>query len=417
MSLGKGLFQAVFKHMPTPAFVINKDSADIIEHNNTFSDLFISSASPIIPENWLQLSPNTHSIEQWQSLTEKAQSGKLRVQEHLSMGEKTLQANLELQNIDEEHLLVCIYSDVHIDIAIAENKLLQFALSESASGLWVRDSVADHIECSASLCDLLGYSLENSPRTIADWHKMVHPDDSEKLKVVVEQHIEEGTKSYEHCYRIIKQGDEACYWVKERGFAYAWDCNSRIIQSVGFIEDISAQKELEDHLRKMATFDELTGLLTHAAAMTHFNKQLELAKRQYTQLTMMKINLGADDNLDLETLSQADKHTAIKKISENIYNTIRNSDILARVASGQLLLLLPNTSMVNAKSLLARLAEKIENLEVQLEQGSKHKLSICAGVATFPADGENIEELSESANLALDACMIMEANTVEDLED
>jgi len=412
MSLGKNFFQSVFKRMSTPAFVIHKDTGEIIEHNNTFNDLFIHSSHDT-PNNWLQLSPTTKSLEQWQVLNKKVPVDKnLRVQENLALGKNDVQTDLELQRVDDQYLLVCLYSNEHIDIAIAENNLFKFALSESASGLWVWDVITDYVECSQSLCDLLGCSPEDSPKSTDSWHELVHPDDSKELRSIVTQHIEEGSKSYEASYRIIKANDESC-WVKERGCAYAWNSNSKIIKSVGFIEDISVQKELENHLRKQATFDELTGLLTHAAAMTHFNKQLELAKRQYTQLTMMKINLGSDGNLNLETLSQHDKDIAVKKISESLYNTIRNSDILARVASGQLLLLLPNTNMSNAQNLLIRLAEKIEKLEVELEQGSKHNLSICAGVSTFPEDGETIEELSESANLALEACLIQKANVVE----
>ncbi len=69
--------------------------------------------------------------------------------------------------------------------------------------------------------------------------------------------------------------------------------------------------------------------------------------------------------------------------------------------------------MSNAQNLLTRLAKKIEDLDVELEHGSEHNLSICAGVSTFPEDGETIEELSESANLALEACLIQKANVVE----
>ncbi len=81
MSLGKSFFQSIFKQMSTPAFVVHKDSGDIIEHNNTFNDLFTHS-SHNMPQNWLQLSPTTKSIEQWQTLNNKVEIGKtLRVQE------------------------------------------------------------------------------------------------------------------------------------------------------------------------------------------------------------------------------------------------------------------------------------------------------------------------------------------------
>ncbi|TBR43563.1 diguanylate cyclase [Marinomonas agarivorans] len=412
MASAPSFFQSAFSNMPTPAFIVSKATGEIMECNNAFHNLF-DHTSYEVPANWQGLSQTSSTLEQWQHLIDNLDADKkLHIEDHIKFGQDTLDMDLELQSIDEAHILVCLYSKEHIDLAIAENHLLKFVLSESTCGFWVWEVKTDYIECSQPLCELLDCSLTDSPKSTEAWYAFVHPDDQAALKNIVDQHIAENSKNYEASYRIINSKKQSI-WVKERGFAYSRDSNNNIIKSAGFIENINAQKELEEHLRRQATFDEITGLLTYAAAMTHFNKQLELAKRQYTQLSIMKIIMGTDQSENLDTFSQEDKNAIVKTTSEHLYNAIRNSDILARLSSGQLLLLLPNTNMQNAQNLLVRLTKTIEEQKLMLSDGATCHLAIRAGVATFPEDGENIEELLENANIALSTCLPQTLNVTE----
>lgn len=400
MSANNRFFQNAFKLMPTSAFILHKTSGDILEHNQAFADVF-NKQEHDLPTNWLSLSQNTQTKAQWQSFSQTMQSDKAaRCCDTLLLGEKEIKSELHFQELDEEHFLVCLYSAEHLDLASAENSLLKLALSESSSGLWVWDIETDAVECSESLCDLIGCSVQSSPKSTATWHCLVHPEDLANLKQIVEQHIADASKNYEASYRIL-QGNGNYLWVKERGLIYAVNSDNSIAKTVGFIEDISSQKKLEKHLRRQATFDDLTGLLTHSAATTHFKKQLGLAKRQYTPLTMVKINLNADGALS--QLIYEEKNQIIKMAAKDLYRNIREGDILARVASDKLLLLLPNTNVKDAKQMLDEAINSVHSLNFTKKDGDSHALSICAGVATFPEDGETIEELAESANNAVEA--------------
>lgn len=400
MSVSNHVFKNAFKLTPTPAFVLDKISGEILEHNQNFADIFTKQDS-IQPTNWLELSLSTQNINQWQAFSDAMQKQQSSpCHEVLRLGDKQIKVELHFKNLDEEHFLVSLYSGEHLDIASNENSLLKLALSESSSGIWVWDIASDAVECSQSLCDLIGCSMQSSPKSTATWHCLVHPEDLANLKQIVESHIAQATKSYEASYRIL-QGNGNYLWVKERGLTYAVNSDHTIAKTVGFIEDISSQKKLEQHLRRQATFDDLTGLLTHSAATTHFNKQLGLAKRQYTPLTMVKINLNADGVLS--QMIYEEKNQIIKLAAKDLHGNIREGDILARVASDKLLLLLPNTNVRDAKHLLDDVINSIHNLNFIKKDGQQHSLAICAGIATFPEDGESVEELEESANNAVEA--------------
>ena len=397
------IFKSAFDFMPTPAFIIERVSGNIVGSNQGFRALFANQiASP--PEHWLTLSASSSEQDNWDWLSNEIDMGNIdRCQEKIQIGDIVITAELGFQSVDDDHYLTCVYSTDYMDLSSAENTLLKFALTESSTGLWLWETDGDLVVCSESISILLGGNPMDSPQSTEEWHNLVHPDDVLKLKTLVTEHVANNADYYEAEYRIRK-GDNSYMWVKERGRTYSRDSKGNIAKIIGFMEDISSRKELEEHLRNQATYDELTGLLNRDAAISHFKKQLGLAKRQYTPLIMVKINIGADNCLI--GLSNQAKNEAIRTSSQYIYNHIREADVLARVEPEKLLLLLPNTGEKDALKLISNIVDSDTRLTVNLSDGSIRELKLCAGVAIFPEDGDTIEELAESANLAVESCAL-----------
>lgn len=403
MQNANDIFKSAFDFMPTPAFIIERVSGNIVGSNQGFRALFANQIVPP-PEHWLALSASSSEQDNWNWLSNEIDMGNIdRCQEKIQIGDITITSELGFQSIDDEHYLTCVYSTDYMDLSSAENTLLKFALTESSTGLWLWETEGDLVVCSESISILLGCQPIDSPQSTEEWHRLVHPDDVLRLKNLVTEHVAQNGNYYEAEYRILK-GDGSYMWVKERGRTYSRDSKGKIAKIIGFMEDISSRKALEEHLRNQATYDELTGLLNRDAAISHFKKQLGLAKRQYTPLVMVKINIGAENCL--EGLSNQAKNDAIRTSSQYIYNHIREADVLARVEPEKLLLLLPNTSEKDALKFISNIVEPETNLTLDLPEGVKRELQFCAGVAIFPEDGDTIEELAESANLAVESCAI-----------
>jgi len=388
-------YESAFKHMPTPAFVLESSSGKLISFNHNFGALF--KKFNVEPETtWNALSVDSND---WNTLYKKIESGEIkRCESAIKVGNKHINMQLEFQNLNET-VLVCAYNADNMDLSSAENTLLKFALTESSAGMWIWETEPDIVSCSNSIATILGCSLEQTPTSAIEWFDRVHPDDITRLSALVNAHLQEKDSHYEVDYRIRKS-DQTYLWVKERARTYSKDTNGNIKKTLGFIVDISHQKALEEHLRNQATFDELTGLLTRSAAITHFKKQLGLAKRQYTPLTMAKIHL--DMNQRLQGLPMEERNIAIQTSARHIYKKMRESDILARVESDKLLLLLPNTSVKDAENLLTQMINPTKAEEVTIKQGNADPMDLCIGLAVFPEDGEDIEELAASANQAVE---------------
>ncbi|TPE50920.1 diguanylate cyclase [Maribrevibacterium harenarium] len=392
------VFAQAFYLMPTPAFVVDIQSGAITAMNERFELLFRNLGE--------------QPVQQWQQLLNSEDCGELlnihsaaraKTLEQLSLalhiGTQAVASEVSVRALDKQHLLAYITSTEHMDLSIAENTLLKFALTESSAGLWLWDIRENRISCSPSIATLLGCGIENTPHNSKQWHAMIHKDDVEKFVRTVNEHVEHRQTYYEAEYRIRRANDEYI-WVRERGRTFSHDTDGAITKVIGFVENISHQKALEEHLRSQATFDELTGLLNRGAAITHFAKQIGLAKRQYTPLTMAKIDLDARGLLAEMPLER--RNNAIHSSARYFYKKIREADILARVAQDKLLLLLPNTSLKDAQKLLEKALKPSEEEQKVLAYGDAHQANFCVGLATFPEDGETVDELAQSANAAVE---------------
>ncbi|NVK73417.1 GGDEF domain-containing protein [Marinomonas sp. CT5] len=391
-------FELAFKNMPTPAFIIESGTGKLLSYNKSFEVLFENfNATP--PNKWESLCEDAVSLEDWKALDEKIKKGNIeRCESLIRVGEELINMELELRHLGDI-VIACVYNTDHMDLSAAENTLLKFALTESSAGLWIWETETDLVSCSKSIATLLNYPPDRTPRSTNEWTALVHPDDVKRYINVMNEHISLNQDYYEVEYRILT-GDQRYLWVKERGRSYTKGSDGSIKKVIGFMVDISHQKALEEHLRNQATFDELTGLLTRGAALTHFKKQLGLAKRQYTPLTMAKINLDSNDRLS--KLPMEARNIAIQTSARYIYKKIREADVLARVEPDKLLLLLPNTSVKDAKTLLSQIITPTEAEATSLLNGNSDPMDFCVGIAAFPEDGETIEELALSANQAVE---------------
>lgn len=390
-------FTTAFHHMPTPAFIAQIQSGDIVAANERLESLYLN-VGAARQETWQSLVNDDQS--NLADIVTKLQRGELeRISARLEVGDRLLTAEISLTELDDEHVLGYISHTEHLDFSVAENTLLKFALTESSAGIWMWEVADDTISCSQSIASLLGCSLEDTPHSSQAWRDRVHKDDRPKMQRTIDEHVQYKQRYYEAEYRI-RRGNDEYIWIRERGRTYSQGPNAEVAKVIGFIEDISPQKALEEHLRSQATFDELTGLLNRSAALTHFTKQLGLARRQYTPLAMAKIDLDARGLLADMPLEK--RNTAIHTSARFIYKKIREADILARVAQDKLLLLLPNTSLKDAQKLIQGFLTPSEEEQKVLEFSDASHLNLCVGLATFPEDGETIEELAQSANAAVE---------------
>ncbi|MFN3891124.1 MAG: EAL domain-containing protein [Beijerinckiaceae bacterium] len=163
--------------------------------------------------------------------------------------------------------------------------------------------------------------------------------------------------------------------------------------------DITAQKRTEEHLRHLAHHDALTELPNRVLLRERMRRQVARARRGDNIFALHMLDLDGFKSInDLLGHSAGDRY--IQMISERLRSAIREEDTLARIGGDEFAIIQTNVSRSEdaaefAKRLLDILSESAGFEGVSLRAAAS------IGVAVYPADGEDGEELLKNADIAM----------------
>jgi len=122
------------------------------------------------------------------------------------------------------------------------------ALSAGEVGVWDWDLKNDQLYVATNLKAMLGYTNNEINPNWAEWQKLIHPEDQERVKVVLANHLAGLTSQYEVEYRRLHK-DGTWRWFLSRGDTLR-DSNGQPCRMAGSETDITERKQLEAYLRQ-----------------------------------------------------------------------------------------------------------------------------------------------------------------------
>jgi diguanylate cyclase (GGDEF)-like protein/PAS domain S-box-containing protein len=159
-------------------------------------------------------------------------------------------------------------------------------------------------------------------------------------------------------------------------------------------EDVTKQRELEDHLRQEASMDPLTGLANYRSLVSALDSEIKRSKRTGRGFALQLFDLD-----DLKKINDRFGHPigsqALCRLADALSMGCRDIDTAARFGGDEFALVLPETSSESADLV----AQRIRNNLANDRRGPK--LSVSVGIANYPKDGETIETLLAAADVAL----------------
>lgn len=143
-------------------------------------------------------------------------------------------------------------------------------------------------------------------------------------------------------------------------------------------------------LLKMASRDAMTGLFNRRAFDDLVSPLHEMARRSGRPYCVVIIDMdGLKGINDSEGHSAGDR--AILALAKRLQACKRRSDLLARYGGDEFVMLLPDTDAVGGRNMMQRL----------IHAARHDQQSISVGVASFPEQGESLEELLDHADSAM----------------
>lgn len=177
-----------------------------------------------------------------------------------------------------------------------------------------------------------------------------------------------------------------------------YDTNNGVIGILGIARDISVRKENEEKIEKLEYFDALTGLANRSMLNLRMIHDISIASRKKEQFAILMLDFDHFKNIN-DTLGHAIGDILLVEISKRLKHLVRQEDMLSRQGGDEFIVLLPALSADGAAHVAKKLLQAIEQPLLIKE----HELTITAsiGIALYPNDGLNIEELIKRADAAM----------------
>lgn len=131
----------------------------------------------------------------------------------------------------------------------SEERLAE-VLTAARMAAWTWDPISDHTIASDTASDVFGLLPGESLESSAQGFQLVHPDDVERHRTLVQRAGERG-ESWHSEFRIIRPRDGQIAWLEERATA-AREADTGLVRMTGLVWDITERKQAEEHRREAA---------------------------------------------------------------------------------------------------------------------------------------------------------------------
>jgi len=229
------------------------------------------------------------------------------------------------------------------------------------------------------------------------WGEPIHPEDRPRM-MALWQDAAIG-ETFEAEYRIVKPGGEI-RWIQGRG-RFAGDAAGNVVRIDGISRDITERREQAERLTYLAFYDALTGLPNRALFHERLTQLLHAAKHSRTQVVVTAGDINRFRLIN-DTFGRQAGDALLREFAQRLKTTWPEPDHVARISADTFAGALAD---VRDPSGIAYSIDKTVAAIIEAPfavEGKELGIATTAGVAVFPADGEDADTLFRNAEAALE---------------
>lgn len=177
------------------------------------------------------------------------------------------------------------------------------------------------------------------------------------------------------------------------------DSKAGVAGTIGTVADVTELKTAQKELEKLAFYDPLTGLPNRRFLLDLLSFGLAKAKRSGTKAAVLMMDMDNFKKVN-DLLGHAAGDQVLKQQAQRIRGAVREQDAVSRMGGDEFTIVLsPVEEAVEVTSLAKRVLDAVNTPVVV--QNHTIDMGASIGVALFPSDGENAEDLIRNADMAL----------------
>lgn len=272
----------------------------------------------------------------------------------------------------------------------------RLAFNNANTGMCLVDLQGRILQVNARMCAIFGYSqAELESMTVND---LALPEDNavslQFIQGAVHGDADSATfeKRYRHRQGHVLYGQIASSLVR--------DGQDQPLYFISQVQDITDRKRLEAELREQAVHDPLTGLFNRRYLDETLRRELHRCKRNSEPLTVAMFDLDHFKRFN-DAYGHEAGDIALQAIGELLRRSLRSSDIACRYGGEELTVILPGSTLADARERLESLREAVMQLHLFYRGGELPAVTVSIGVAGAVPGEMEVTTLLSRADAAL----------------
>ena len=186
---------------------------------------------------------------------------------------------------------------------------------------------------------------------------------------------------------------------KHLSISTVYDDDGQPYKYVGIFSDITERKETEKQLKHLAYFDALTSLPNRVMFYDRLQQSMSLAKRDGHLIAILMVDLDRFKYVN-DTLGHDAGDELLIDVAQQLKGVVRESDTVARIGGDEFKIILTDIKNADEASIVAQ--KIIDDLKKPIRiKGRVANIGASIGIAIYPTDANEIEQLIKYADLAL----------------
>ncbi|HEX4881775.1 MAG TPA: EAL domain-containing protein [Porticoccaceae bacterium] len=279
-------------------------------------------------------------------------------------------------------------------------QMMRLACSAYGIASWELDVATGELTWAQGAEAVLGVSRKDLPTSEAAAMRMLTQEQQDLHGLAISEAVR-GSRpfGFEFAANIPGMGQR---WLRSQGEHRLGPDGKRFLH--GAITDVTEQRQAQQDIEQLAFHDSLTGLANRRLFLDRLAQASRQAQRSGLSGAVLFVDLDRFKLLN-DSLGHAAGDALLREVARRCEDAVREADTVARLGGDEFVILV--TDLGSDESQVTHNAERIANklhtrLDTEYPLGDHaYHLSASIGIALFPRDGENAEELLRHADVAM----------------
>ncbi|MCP5404896.1 MAG: EAL domain-containing protein [Pseudomonadaceae bacterium] len=167
----------------------------------------------------------------------------------------------------------------------------------------------------------------------------------------------------------------------------------------GAASNITASKLDRENMYRMATSDQLTGLVNRTRFKEELERAVNLSRRHETSGVLIFIDLDRFKEVN-DTHGHEAGDRILQGVADILRQQMRSTDVVARLGGDEFGIIMHNIPVDKAEAKVHKIVEKVKAMALDYN-GAKLGTTMSMGMVQYPQDEKGVDHLIMSADLAM----------------